>query len=270
MNATSPKMSAVHRNNVKELGQGMRTLMFAHGYGCDQSMWRQVIPAFKDDYKLILFDYVGAGGSDSSAFDRTYYSTLRGYAQDVLEIIEELNLEQVTFVGHSVSSMIGALAAIERPANFENLIMIGPSPSYINDGDYVGGFERSDIEGLLALLDSNHLGWSATMAPIIMGESQSPDAISELQDSFCRTDPIFAQHFARVTFLSDNRKDLPKLQIRTLILQCDKDIIAPSQVGEYVHRCLPNSQLEMMQATGHCPHMSAPLEVVDHMKRFLQ
>jgi sigma-B regulation protein RsbQ len=263
-------MIAVPRNNVKVMGKGTATLMFAHGYGCDQSMWRRVIPEFQDDYKLVLFDYVGAGGSDSSAFDRTHYSTLRGYAQDVLEIIEELRLEKLTFVGHSVSSMIGALAAIERPDYFENLVMIGPSPSYINDGEYVGGFEKADVEGLLALLESNHLGWSATMAPVIMGESQPPEIIGELQDSFCRTDPMFAQHFARVTFLSDNRKDLPKLTTRTLILQCDRDIIAPAQVGEYVHKCLPNSRLEMMHAMGHCPHMSAPLEVVSHIKSFLQ
>jgi sigma-B regulation protein RsbQ len=263
------KMNAVHRNNVKVRGNGTRTLMFAHGYGCDQSMWRSMVPAFEADHKLVLFDYVGAGGSDFSAFDRTHYSSLRGYAADVLEIIEELELGSVTFVGHSVSSMIGALAAIEKPSYFDNLVMIGPSPSYINDGDYKGGFDQSDIEGLLALLDSNHLGWSATMAPLIMGEDKSPELIGELEASFCRTDPLFAQHFARVTFLSDNRADLARVQTRTLILQCDKDMIAPITVGEYVHRCLPNSQLEIMQATGHCPHMSAPQEVVAHMRRFL-
>lgn len=263
-------MIAAHRNNVKVLGKGTRTLMFAHGYGCDQTMWRHVVPEFQDDYKLVLFDYVGAGGSDLSAFDRTHYSTLRGYAQDVLEIIEEVQLGKVTFVGHSVSSMIGALAAIEKPEYFENLVMIGPSPSYINDGEYVGGYEKADIEGLLALLDSNHLGWSATMAPLIMGKSNFPEAIAELQESFCRTEPMFAQHFARVTFLSDNRKDLPRVPTRTLILQCDKDIIAPTQVGEYVHRCLPNSQLDILQATGHCPHVSAPHEVVARIKNFLQ
>jgi sigma-B regulation protein RsbQ len=180
-----------------------------------------------------------------------------------------LKVGSVTFVGHSVSSMIGALAAIEKPGYFENLVMIGPSPSYINDGDYKGGFDRSDIEGLLDLLDSNHLGWSATMAPLIMGANQSPDLIGELEASFCRTDPLFAQHFARVTFLSDNRVDLSKVTTKTLILQCEKDMIAPIHVGEYVHRCLPNSQFEMLQATGHCPHMSAPQEVIDQIRRFL-
>jgi sigma-B regulation protein RsbQ len=262
-------MTAVQRNNVKIRGNGTQTLMFAHGYGCDQSMWRAMIPAFENDFKLILFDYVGAGDSDFSAFDRTHYSSLRGYAEDVLEIIEELKVGSVTFVGHSVSSMVGALAAIEKPSYFENLVMIGPSPSYINDGDYKGGFDRSDIEGLLDLLDSNHLGWSATMAPLIMGAEQSPELIGELEASFCRTDPLFAQHFARVTFLSDNRADLSKVTTKTLILQCEKDMIAPVHVGEYVHRCLPNSQFEMLRATGHCPHMSAPQEVIDQMRRFL-
>ncbi len=243
--------------------------MFAHGYGCDQNMWRAVTPAFKDSYRIVLFDYVGAGLSDPAAFDRARYSTLRGYAQDVLDIVEELGLEAVNFVGHSVSSMIGALAAIEQPDRFESIVMIGPSPCYINDGEYVGGFERADIEGLLDLLESNHLGWSATMAPLIMGNPEHPELASELEASFCRTDPMFAQHFARVTFLSDNRADIPKVQTRTLILQCDKDVIAPVSVGKYLHRCLPNSQLMMMHATGHCPQMSAPQEVAAAMLRFL-
>jgi sigma-B regulation protein RsbQ len=187
----------------------------------------------------------------------------------VIEIIDELALKQVTFVGHSVSSMIGALAAIQRPELFENLVMIGPSPSYINDGDYVGGFERADIHDLLEMLDNNHAGWSAMMAPIIMGNPDRPELASELEASFCRTDPMHAQHFARVTFLSDNRADLPKLRTRTLILQCDKDAIAPTVVGEYVHKCLPGSQLIIMEATGHCPHLSSPGLVTEAIQRFL-
>lgn len=262
-------MTSVQRNNVKIFGSGQRTLMFAHGYGCDQNMWRAVAPVFSADYRVVLFDYVGAGLSDPSAFDRSRYSTLQGYAQDVLEIIAELRLERVNFIGHSVSSMIGALAAIEQPEHFENLVMIGPSPCYINDGNYMGGFEQADVEGLLDVLDSNHLGWSATMAPLIMGNPDRPELASELEASFCRTDPIFAQHFARVTFLSDNRADMPKVQTRTLILQSDKDAIAPASVGEYLRQCLPNSQLVMMQATGHCPHMSAPQQVIEEMRRFL-
>jgi sigma-B regulation protein RsbQ len=262
-------MKIARRNNVKILGNGSRTLMFAHGYGCDQNMWRAVVPFFEADYKIVLFDYVGAGQSDPSAFHRTRYSTLNGYASDILEILDELGLTNVNFVGHSVSSMIGALAAIRRPELFENLIMVGPSPCYINDGDYVGGFARSDIEGLLDMLDKNHTGWSAMMAPIIIGNADRPDLAAELEASFCRTDPIFAQHFARVTFLSDNRADLKNVPTKTLILQCIQDSIAPASVGEYVHRCLPNSELVMMEATGHCPHLSAPGAVSKAIQAFL-
>jgi sigma-B regulation protein RsbQ len=262
-------MSSVLRNNVKVSGNGSTTLMFAHGYGCDQNMWRSVAPVFEDKYKVVLFDYVGSGNSDPSAFSRTRYSTLKGYATDVIEIIEELQLGKVTFVGHSVSSMIGALAAIERPELFEKLVMIGPSPSYINHDGYVGGFERSDIEDLLEMLDNNHSGWSAMMAPIIMGNPERPELASELEASFCKTDPIHAQHFARVTFLSDNRSDLPKLHTRTLILQCTEDAIAPPAVGKYVHECLPGSQMIVMDAKGHCPHLSSPRLVAEAIQTFL-
>jgi sigma-B regulation protein RsbQ len=262
-------MKAIQRNNVHVIGHGPRTLMFAHGYGCDQNMWRAVTPAFEQDFTVVLFDYVGAGQSDPTAFHRTRYSTLNGYASDVQEIIRELGLSQVTFVGHSVSSMIGALAAIESPELFENLVMIGPSPCYVNDGEYVGGFERADILDLLEMLDNNHSGWSAMMAPVIMGNPDRPELAGELEASFCRTNPIFAQHFARVTFLSDNRDDLPNLRTRTLILQCEHDPIAPGSVGQYVHQCLENSQLVMMDAAGHCPHLSAPSEVTRAMRQFL-
>jgi sigma-B regulation protein RsbQ len=262
-------MSIQQRNHVNVIGSGKRVLMFAHGYGCDQNMWRHVTPSFADEYIVVLFDFVGAGNSDPSAFDRMRYSSLRGYAQDVIDIIDDLGLTQVNFVGHSVSSMIGALAAIERPELFESLVMIGPSPSYMNDGEYTGGFERADIDELLDMLEANHLGWSSAMAPLIMGNPQDPELAAELEASFCRTNPVFAQHFARVTFLSDNRADLPKLHTRTLILQCQNDVIAPSTVGEYINRCLPKSKLVLMDATGHCPHMSAPTEVVAEMKRFL-
>lgn len=263
-------MDVVHRNNVKILGSGPRTLMFAHGYGCDQNMWRHVTPAFAAQNKLVLFDYVGSGLSDPAAFNRTRYSTLRGYAQDVLDIIDTLQMERITFIGHSVSSMVGALASIERSDLFENLVMIGPSPCYINDAEYKGGFERADIEDLLQLLDSNHLGWSAMMAPVIMGNTDRPELAGELEDSFCRTNPMFAQHFARVTFLSDNRADLKNITTRTLILQCDQDAIAPVAVGRHVQRAIPDSQLVLMDASGHCPHLSAPGEVTEAILKFLQ
>jgi sigma-B regulation protein RsbQ len=262
-------MTALHRNNVKILGSGEQTIMFAHGYGCDQSMWRHVYPSFVDKYKVVLFDYVGSGASDAAAFSTNRYGSLRGYGLDVLEIIEELELRSVHFVGHSVSSMIGALAAIDSPDRFATLTMIGPSPCYINSGEYQGGMERADVESLLETLESNHVAWSATMAPAIMGNPESPELAGELEASFCRMDPFLANHFARVTFLSDNRADLSKVTTKTLVLQCQRDVIAGTSVGKYVHEWLPNSQLVMMDATGHCPHMSAPQEVIKELRKFL-
>jgi sigma-B regulation protein RsbQ len=260
---------ATLRNNVRVVGNGERTLMFAHGYGCDQSMWRHVIPSFSNEFKVVLFDYVGSGSSDASAFDQVRYSTLRGYGQDVLDIIQELGLGNVHFIGHSVSSMIGALAAIDQPEAFRTLTMIGPSPCYINSGDYEGGMEREDVLSLLDTLESNHVAWSATMAPVIMGNPEAPELAGELEASFCKMDPFLANHFARVTFLSDNRADLPRLTTKTLILQCQKDAIAGISVGKYVHQCLPNSQFVLMNATGHCPHLSAPKEVITALQNFL-
>ena len=262
-------MTSVQRNNVKVTGSGPRTIMFAHGYGCDQNMWRAVAPAFHKDFTVVLFDYVGAGQSDLSAFSRTRYSTLNGYAKDIVEIIEELGLKNVNLIGHSVSSMVGALAAIERPELFENLVMISPSPCYINKGDYIGGFEKADIDDLIEMLDNNQAGWSEMMAPIIMGNPSRPELAEELEASFCRTSPLHAQHFARVTFLSDNRGDLAKLHTRALILQCTEDAIAPATVGQYVHACLPESQLIVMEATGHCPHLSSPALVTREIQNFL-
>ena len=263
-------MSILKRNNVKISGTGQQAMMFAHGFGCDQNMWRFVAPAFEDEYKVILFDHVGAGRSDLSAYNRTKYSTLRGYADDVLEICRELDVTGGIFVGHSVSAMIGVLAAIKEPERFEKLVLVGPSPCYINDHDYVGGFAREDIEALLDSLESNYLGWSRTMAPAIMGNPDRPELGEELTNSFCRTDPEIANHFARVTFLSDNRADLPKLKTEALILQCSNDVIAPEAVGQYVHRVLDNSRLVVMQATGHCPNLSAPDETIAAMRTFLQ
>ncbi len=245
-------------------------MIFAHGYGCDQNMWRYVAPAFEAECKVVLFDHVGAGKSDLSAFDRRKYHSLDGYAQDVLEICHELNLENITFVGHSVSSMIGVLAAIQQPDRFENLVLVGPSPRYVNDGAYMGGFERQDIEGLLDMLDSNYLGWASTMAPVIMGNGNRPELAAELENSFCRTDPHIARFFARVTFLSDNRADLAKVRTRTLILQCSSDAIAPLSVGDFVHRHIPGSELVIMKATGHCPNLSAPEETISAIKTFLK
>jgi sigma-B regulation protein RsbQ len=244
-------------------------MMFAHGFGCDQNMWRLVVPAFEKDFKIVLFDHVGAGGSDLSAFSKDKYSSLEGYANDVVEIVRELDLEDVVFVGHSVSSMIGVLADAKAPGIFEALVMVGPSARYIDDGDYVGGFSAAQIEELLTFLDNNHMGWSNAMAPTIMGNANRPELGEELANSFCRTDPEIAKHFARVTFTSDNRADLGKVNARSLILQCSDDVIAPMAVGEYLHRHLPNSELVVMQATGHCPNLSAPDETIAAIRAFV-
>jgi len=245
-------------------------MLFAHGFGCDQNMWRFISPAFERQYKIVLFDHVGHGGSDLSAFDGKKYATLDGYAQDVLEICAELDLRDVVFVGHSVSAMIGVLAAAREPQLFSRLVLIGPSPRYVNDEDgYHGGFKREDIEGLLEFLDSNYLGWSSAMAPTIMGNPDRPELGAELTSSFCRTDPEIAKHFARVTFLSDNRKDLRRVNTPALVLQCSRDVIAPQCVGEYVHENLANSSFVLLNATGHCPNLSAPEETIAAMRAFL-
>jgi sigma-B regulation protein RsbQ len=244
-------------------------MLFAHGFGCDQNMWRLITPAFENDYRIVLFDYVGHGQSDLSAYDRGKYSSLDGFADDVLEISDELGLRDVIFVGHSVSAVIGIAAAIREPRRFKSLVLVGPSPCYINQDDYVGGFTRASIDELLDFLDSNHLGWSSAMAPAIMGNPDRPELGAELANSFCRTDPEVARQFARVTFLSDSRADLPKLTIPSLILQCSQDVIAPTCVGEYVNRNLPGSRMTVLNATGHCPHLSAPAETIAAIKEFL-
>jgi sigma-B regulation protein RsbQ len=257
------------RNNVKVSGRGSRPMVFVHGFGCDQNMWRFVAPAFADAFRIVLFDHVGHGGSDASSWDPRRYASLDGYARDLLEVCAALDLEDVVLVGHSVGAMIGLLAALREPARFERMVMVSPSPCYINDADYVGGFERADIDGLLEMLDSNYLGWASNMAPAIMGNAARPALSEELENSFCRTDPRIARSFARVTFLSDNRADLARLALRTLVLQCTDDVIAPLQVGRFMQRELPACQLVVMQATGHCPNLSAPEETIAAMRAFL-
>lgn len=265
-------MVDVLRRNCVRLGGASdgRPMVFAHGFGCDQEMWRFVLPEFERDHRTVLFDHVGAGSSDLGAYDRARYGSLRGYAADVVEICRELGLSDVVFVGHSVSAMIGVLALQEAPELFGALVMIGPSPRYVDDGDYVGGFSRSDIAGLLDALDANHLGWSAQMAPLIMGAPDQPELTEELTNSFCRTDPDIARQFARVTFLSDNRGDLATVGVPTLVLQCTQDVIAPEVVGRYVHERIPGSVLTQLDATGHCPHLSAPEETAAAIRAFLQ
>jgi sigma-B regulation protein RsbQ len=258
------------RNNVRVSGRGERVMLFAHGFGCDQAMWRFVAPAFEQDYRVVLLDYVGSGKSDWSAYDLTRYATLHGYARDLLDVIEAFDLKDVLFVGHSVSSMIGMLAAIEAPDRFRRLIMIGPSPCYVNDAaGYVGGFERKDIDGLLELMEKNYIGWAQFLAPVVMKNPQNPELAGELEASFCATDPQVTRQFARATFLSDNRADLGKLRVPSLILQCSDDAVAPDAVGRYLAEALPGSTFCQMSATGHCPQMSHPAETSQLMKDYL-
>lgn len=244
--------------------------MFAHGFGCDQNMWRYVAPRFEDEFRVVLFDHVGAGNSDPSAYEPQRYSSLSGYAEDVVGICTELELCDVVFVGHSVSAMIGVLAAAAAPDLFAKLVLVGPSPRYINDDGYVGGFSAEDINDLLESLESNYLGWSSAMAPVIMGRADRPELGEELTESFCRTDPVIARAFARVTFLSDNRKDLPAVATPTLILQCANDVIAPVCVGDFVRDAMPNASMVLLNATGHCPNLSAPEEMVAAMEQFVR
>lgn len=244
-------------------------MMFSHGFGCDQHMWTEVARAFEKDFRIILFDHVGAGESDLSAYDSAKYSTLQGYAGDVVEIGRALELSDAIFVGHSVSAMIGALASLQAPGMFGNLVMVGPSPRYVDDEGYIGGFSQQQVEELLEFLVDNHLGWATAMAPAIMGNPDRPELGAKLTNSFCNTDPAIAREFAGVTFFSDNRADLPRVTTRTLVLQCREDIIAPPCVGEFVHAQLPNSEYKLLDATGHCPNLSAPEEVIAAIRAFV-
>jgi sigma-B regulation protein RsbQ len=262
-------VSFERRNNVHVTGRGKATMFFAHGFGCDQNMWRLVVPTYAERYRVVLFDLVGSGQSDLTAYDRTKYSSLQGYADDICELVTEFGDGPAIFVGHSVSSMIGLLANLKSPERFAAQVMIGPSPCYINDGDYIGGFTRADINGLLETLDSNYLGWSSNMAPAIMGAPDRPELGVELTNSFCRTDPDIAKQFAHVTFLSDLRTELPRLMAPTLIVQCNDDLIAPVAVGEYMKRQLPHSMLAVIANIGHCPHLSAPSACIDAIDTFL-
>jgi sigma-B regulation protein RsbQ len=263
--------ATIARNNVKVFGKGTQPMLFAHGFGCDQNMWRFVAPAFENDYRIVLFDYVGSGKSDLAAYDAVRYSSLDGYAQDVLDVCHALDLENVIFVGHSVSGMVGVLAANREPERFARLVLIGPSPRYINDApDYVGGFERADIEGLLETMEKNYIGWANFLAPAIMKNPDRPELSEELEASFCSTDPVIAKRFAEATFFADNRGDLASVRVPSLIMQCSDDMIAPNAVGDYLSRELPGSTLRTLAATGHCPHMSHPEETIAVMREYLR
>jgi sigma-B regulation protein RsbQ len=263
-------MSAIARHHVTVSGRADgQPIVFAHGFGCDQHMWRFVAPEFEATHRVVLFDHVGAGRSDTRAWDAQRYSSLDAYAEDVLDICHELGLADVIFVGHSVSAMIGILAELREPELFARLVLVGPSPRYIDDPPYVGGFSDEDVAGLLESLSDNYLGWSSAMAPVIMGNPDRPAVGEELTESFCRADPEIARVFARATFLSDNRADLARVSTPTLILQCSEDIIAPVAVGEFVRDQVPGSSYRLLRATGHCPNLSAPAETTEAIREFL-
>ncbi|MET9959982.1 alpha/beta hydrolase [Streptomyces sp. NPDC006326] len=264
-------MDIRRRNNVTVTGPAdAPVVVLAHGFGCDQNMWRLTVPPLAERYRVVLFDYVGSGGSDLSSWSEERYSSLDGYARDVVEVCEELNLEQAVFVGHSVSAMVGVLAAQAAPERIGALVMVAPSPCYIDDDAYRGGFTAEDIDELLASLESNYLGWSSTMAPVIMGNPDRPELGQELTNSFCATDPDIARVFARTTFLSDCRDDLKGVAVPTLVLECSQDVIAPREVGAYVHAAIPSSRLVTLDATGHCPQLSAPEATAEAILDFLE
>jgi sigma-B regulation protein RsbQ len=270
LNQVALHMNVLKRHHVSVSGTGPQAMVFVHGFGCDQHMWRLVAPAFEAQYQVVLLDLVGAGGSDLTVYHSARYDSLVAHAEDVREVLQVLNLHNVVFVGHSVSAMIGVLAAAQEPARFARLVLVGPSPRYINEGAYTGGFETADIEELLDAMDSNYLGWSAAFAPVIMANPDQPELATELANSFCRTDPAIARHFAGVTFRSDNRADLRHVRTPALVLQSARDVIAPLAVGAYVHEQLAGSQLVVLNTTGHCPHISAPQATIAAMRAYLR
>ena len=259
------------RNNVKVLGGDGPVLLYAHGFGCNQNMWDRLTPAFKSTHQQVLFDYVGSGQSDISAFDPDKYASLSGYAQDVLDVCDALDLKNgVTFVGHSVSCSVGILASIARPGLFDKLVLLGPNPCFVNHPPaYVGGFEKEDLEGLLDLMDQNYIGWANYLAPVVSAQDGQGSVTKELSESFCSTEPLVAKVFARTTFFSDNRGDLPKVAIPCLVLQHRTDALAPISVGEYVHTHLAGSTHKVLEVHGHCAHMSDPQLVVEAMREFI-
>lgn len=258
------------RNNVNISGMGKKSIIFAAGFGCDQTVWKDIVPAFEEEYQVILFDYVGLGKSDVSSFEPSKYSKLSGYVQDVLDVCAALNLEDVIFVGHSVSSMIGLLASIQRPEYFSRLIMIAPSPCYVNDPpEYKGGFEREDLENLLALMEKNYIGWANAFSMNLLNNNRRSDVAENLENRFCSTDPFIINTFARACFFTDSRPHIANAPVPSLILQCAEDVIAPKEVGEYLNNYMPNSTLTYMDAIGHCPHMSDPDETIRSIKKYL-
>ena len=263
-------MSVATRLNARVLGAaGAPAMVFAHGFGCDQSMWHRVVPAFATDHQLVLFDLLGWGRSDVAAYDPERYSRLESHAEDVVDLCHELGLEDVVFVGHSVSAMIGALAHLAAPDLFSALVMVGPSARYLDDDSYVGGFAPRDVDDLLELMDSNHLGWQAPLASMLLPDPEHPELTAELEETFCRAQPDIARQFARVTFQGDNRADLAKVAVPTLVVQSQHDTIAPLSAGRFVHQQIAGSRMVVIDGHGHCPHLSSPTETAAAIREFL-
>lgn len=271
MSAEKIDLNVLHRNNVKIIGESGPVLLYAHGFGCNQNMWDRVTPAFIGTHKQVLFDYVGSGRSDLKAFDPHRYASLNGYAQDILDVCDALGLTSgVTFIGHSVSCSAGILASIARPELFDKLILVGPNPCFVNDPpEYFGGFEKGDLESLLDLMEQNYIGWANYLAPVVSAQGEAGSVTAELSDSFCSTNPTTTKVFAKTTFFSDNRADLPKVSRPCLVIQHRTDTLAPVQVGEYVHNHLAGSTLKVLEVQGHCAHMSEPSLVVDAIREYL-
>ncbi|WP_426490641.1 alpha/beta fold hydrolase [Hymenobacter sp. 102] len=262
-------MDVLKRNNVRILGNGTHTLLFVNGFGCDQTIWRYITPAFSEQFRLVLYDHVGSGLSDKTAYEPPRYASLDGYAHDVLDICQQLGLRQVTLIGHSVGAMIGILAAIREPQLFQQLLLLCPSPCYLNEGSYHGGFARRDLEQMLDFMEQDFVGWAEYITPFIMGNPDRPSLTAELAHSFCQNDPVIARQFARVTFLGDNRADVAQCQTPCLLVQCAEDVIAPLEVGDYLQACLPHARLITLPVAGHCPHVSAPTETLSALEAYM-
>jgi sigma-B regulation protein RsbQ len=259
----------IRRNNVRVIGNGAQVLLFAHGFGCDQNAWKYIVPYFGADYTLVLFDYVGAGESDTTQYDAKRYNSLEGYATDLIEICTALDLQDTIFIGHSVSCMIGALASIRKPTLFKKLVLIGPSPCYINKTGYTGGFDAETIDSLMEVMEEDYIAWARSMAPAIMDAENGTELGKELADSFCYIDPVIAKQFARVTFLSDNRADVPDIPVHSLTIINKEDMISPMVVGEYIHAHAPGNVLIWIEGRGHCPHMSHPKQTAEAILAYI-
>lgn len=263
-------MSIERKLNARVKGDGSPTLVFIHGYGCDQNMWRFVAPAFADRHRCLLYDLMGMGGSDYSSYDLSNYASLEAHAGDLEALLDAMDIKDAVLVGHSVGATIACLTALRGSERIRALALVAPSPSFINDGDYVGGFDRESIEGLIGLMEQNFLGWTEQVAPVISGQEADGATTEELSESFCRTDPKIAKHFGRVTFLADHRKEMSQVALPTLILQCRADALAPVEVGQWLEARMAQGRMEIIEATGHCPHMTDPEKTIGALRGFLE